>query len=175
MNEADAEAPTLRLARDDAEDSAFLFRLFAATKAADMAAMPLDPAGRDFLLRVQHRSRTETYHRNYPDARWEVVEQGGEPIGLLVTHVGERFVTYVDIAFLPSIQGRGLATRVMILALEEPRRLGLPARVSVLMTNAASLRLCERLGFERRNETPPFVELEWRPDQKQLRATGSAQ
>ena len=48
-------------------------------------------------------------------------------------------------------------------ALDEPRRLGLPARVTVLMTNAASLGLCERLGFVRRNETPPFVELEWRP------------
>jgi hypothetical protein len=49
----------------------------------------------------------------------------------------------------------------MLRALEEPRRLGLPARVSVLMHNIASLRLCERLGFVRAEESPPFVRLEW--------------
>ena len=130
--------------------------------------MPLDSAGKDFLLRAQHRSMTETDRRECPDARWEVVESAGKPVGLLVTHVGERCVTFVDIALLPAVQGRGLATRLMALALDEPRRLGLPARVTVLMTNAASLGLCARLGFARRSEAPPFVELEWRPDAEML-------
>ncbi len=154
---------TLRLSRDDQQDKAFLFGLFTATRAADMAAMPIDAAGKDFLLSAQFRSMTETYRRNYPEARWQIVERGGEPVGLLIVHVGDAFVTYVDIALLPQIQGHGLATRLMLHALEEPRRLGRPARVTVLATNAASLKLCERLGFAVRSEAPPFVELEWTP------------
>jgi GNAT superfamily N-acetyltransferase len=158
-----AEKLSFRLSRDDERDRAFLFGVFAAMRAADMAAMPIDAAGKDFLLRAQYRSMTETYRRDYPEARWQIVEHDGEPVGLLIAHVGERCVTYVDIALLQEVQGRGLATRLMRRALEEPQRLGLPARVTVLATNVASLRLCERLGFARLHEAPPFVELEWRP------------
>ena len=161
LNVAGADAPTLRPA--EARDEAFLFDLFAADRAAQLAAAPIDAATRAFLIRAQHRSMMATYRRDYPGARFEVVECAGAPVGFLVTHVGERCVTYVDIALLPEARGRGLATRLMRLALEEPRRLGLPARATVLAGNAASLSLCERLGFVRRDETPPFVALEWTP------------
>ena len=161
MTEATEGGLTLRPARDDEDDAAFFFALFAATRAPEMAAMPIDAKAKDFLLRVQHRSMTETYRREYPNARWEVIELDSEPVGLLVTDVCSARVTYVDIAILPLTQGRGLARRVMEQALEEPRRLGLPARVTVLMHNVASLRLCERVGFVRAEELPPFVRLEW--------------
>ena len=91
-----------------------------------------------------------------------MVEFEGQPVGRLMTDVRDRRVAYVDIAILPSAQGRGLATRLMLRALEEPRRLGLPARVCVLAQNVASLKLCERLGFVRLEEVSPFVWLEWR-------------
>lgn len=152
---------TLRLVRDNADDAAFLFALFAATRSPEMEAMPIDAKAKDFLLRAQYRSMTETYRREYPNARWEVIEIEGEPAGLLVTDLGSACVTYVDIAILPHVQRRGLARQVMLKALDEPRRLGLPARVSVLMHNVASLRLCERVGFVRAEESPPFVRLEW--------------
>jgi GNAT superfamily N-acetyltransferase len=152
---------TLRPARDSEDDAAFFFALFAATRAAETAAMPIDAKAKDFLLRVQHRSMTETYRREYPNARWEVIEVDGEPVGRLVTDVGNACVTYVDIEILPEAQGQGLARRVMLQALEEPRRLGLPARVNVLMQNVASLKLCERVGFVLVEESPPFVRLEW--------------
>ena len=125
--------------------------------------MPVDSGTKDFLLGVQYRAMTETYARDYPRARSEIVEAVGRPVGRLLIDVGAACVTYVDIALLPEAQGRGLATRLMNAALEEPRRLSLPARVKVLVTNRASLRLCERLGFRRLEESPPFIQLEWRP------------
>lgn len=161
------EAPSdgglaLRPERDDETERTFLYTLFAAAKAAEAAAMPIDAASKDFLLRAQYRSMTATYRQDYPNARFEVVELKGEPVGRLITDVGEGCVTYVDIAFVPPAQGRGLATRLMKQALEEPRRLGLPARVTVLAHNVASLKLCERIGFLQVEEAPPFVRLEWR-------------
>lgn len=155
-------ALTLRPARDDEADTAFLYALFVATKAAETEAMPIDSAARDFLLRMQYRSMTATYRQDYPAARFDVIELAGEPVGRIITHVGDRCVTYVDIALLPRAQGRGLATRMMMQALEEPRRLGLPARVNVLAGNEASLKLCERVGFVKLGDSPPFVQLEWR-------------
>jgi GNAT superfamily N-acetyltransferase len=152
----------LRLERDDEADRTFLYALFVATRTAEMAAMPIDTAAKDFLLRAQYRSMTATYREDYPNARWEVIEFMGKPVGRLITDVGDCCVTYVDIALSPSAQGRGLATHVMMKALEEPRRLGRPARVNVLQQNAASLKLCKRVGFVRESESPPFVRLEWR-------------
>ncbi len=92
---------TLRSARDNGDDAAFFFALFAATRAPEMAAMPIDAKAKDFLVRAQHRSMTETYRREYPNARWEVIELDGEPVGRLVTDVGKACVTYIDIAILP--------------------------------------------------------------------------
>ena len=156
------DALRLRPARDDEGDRTFLYALFVETKTADMAAMPIDAAAKDALLQMQYRSMTATYRHEYPTARWEVVELAGEPVGLLVTDVGDRCITYVDIALTHQARGRGLATRVMTRALEEARRLGLPARVNVLAQNGASLRLCERIGFVKVGDEPPFVRLEWR-------------
>jgi GNAT superfamily N-acetyltransferase len=164
MSLSSAEAVlSLRLARDSEADEKFLYELFVATRSAELAEMPIDAAGKDFLLRMQYRSKNATYRQAYPAARREVVELGGELVGLLVTDVGDRCVTFVDIALAAQAQGRGLATRLMMQALEEPRRLGVPARVNVLEQNAASLKLVARLGFRRLGETPPFVEFEWTP------------
>jgi GNAT superfamily N-acetyltransferase len=153
---------TLRPVRDTAADAAFLYALYVATRAAETAAMPIDAAGKDYLLRMQFRSMTATYRRDYPAARFEIVELAGEPIGQIVTDIGSCCVTYVDIALSPAVQGRGLATALMQRMLKEPRRLGLPARVNVLATNVASLKLCQRVGFVKLADAPPFVRLEWR-------------
>lgn len=143
-------------------DEQFLFRLFAATKAEEMALMPLDDGGKDFLLRAQFRSMTTSYRQQFPAARFAVVELDGVPVGRLITDVRPDHVYYVDIALLPETQRCGLATALMRAVLQEPACLGVPARVKVLMHNVASLRLCQRIGFAVRIEEPPFVELEWR-------------
>ena len=155
---------TLRAVRDDEEDAAFLYALFVATRTADMAMMPLDAAGKDFLLRMQYASMTATYRRDYPAARSEVIELGGEPVGRIITDVASTCVCYVDLALLPRVQRHGLATALMRRLLDEPRQLGLPARVSVLEQNLGSLRLFHRLGFEEVDRTSPFVRLEWRAE-----------
>ena len=43
--------------------------------------MPIDAAAKDLLLRMQYRSMTATYRHEYPNARREVVELVGEPVG----------------------------------------------------------------------------------------------
>jgi GNAT superfamily N-acetyltransferase len=154
---------TMRPEAEDDADTAFLFSLFASTKAAETALMPIDEAGKMHLLRMQFRSMTATYHQQFPNARFEIVELDGTPVGRLITDVQTDCVYYVDIALLPDRQRGGIATALMTAVLEEPRRLGLPGRVTVLGGNIASLRLCRRLGMALRADNPPFVELEWHP------------
>src|ERR1700712_639792 len=149
---------SVRPERSDGSDAGFLFGLFAAVRGADLA--PIAPEMRETLLRLQFRSMTATFAQEFPDARYEIIELDGTPIGRVVIDVAPICVTYVDIAVLPSRQGGGIATDAMQALLAEPSRLGLPARLKVMATNTASLRLCARLGFSRRAEVFPFVLLE---------------
>lgn len=153
---------TLTMRAETEADTPFLFALFASTKAPEIGLMPVDAAGRQFLLQMQFRSMTATYRQRFPNARFEIVELDGQPIGRLITDVQEDCVYYVDIAVIPQRQGGGLATALMNAVLDEPRRLGLPGRVKVLSGNLASIRLCQRLGMVLRTEQAHFVELEWR-------------
>ena len=153
---------TVRPEADDGSDEPFLFNLFASQKLPDMALMPLDAAGKEQLLRMQYRSMSASYHGQFPQARFEIVQLNGLRAGRLITDVTAERVYYVDIAILPQCQGGGVATALMTAVLDEPRRLGVPGRVKVMASNCASLRLCEKIGFTVAGQEPPYADLEWR-------------
>lgn len=153
---------TLRDAQGGPSEEAFLYLLFASNRAAEMAMMPLTPEQKEFLLQVQFRSMSETYRRDYPNARYEIVELDRWPVGRLVSDRQHDCVYFVDFALLPQAQGLGIGTAVLEAALAEARRLGLPARLRSFMHNWAAQRLYDRLGFSVLAENPPLVLLEWR-------------
>ncbi len=152
----------LRPAAGGASEEAFLYLLFASNRAAEMALMPISAADKEFLLQVQFRSMNDTYRKNYPAARYDIVELDRWPVGRIVTKVQTDCVYYVDFALLPQAQGIGIGTAVLAAALEEPRLLGLPARLRSFSYNWAARRLYDKLGFTVIAEEPPQVVLEWR-------------
>jgi GNAT superfamily N-acetyltransferase len=153
---------TVRPESEAGADADFLLRLFAEVRVPEMTRMGVDPSLQRTLLELQFRSMNAQYAENFPHARFEIVESDGERIGRIVTDVTVTRVTYVDIAVLPAWQRSGIATALMLALLEEPGRLGVPARVQVAVTNAASLRLCARVGFVPIAQMPPTSLLEWR-------------
>jgi GNAT superfamily N-acetyltransferase len=152
----------LRPAAGGPSEEAFLYLLFASNRAAEMALMPISPADKEFLLQVQFRSMNDTYRKNFPTARYDIIELDRWPVGRIVTEVQANCVYYVDFALLPQAQGVGIGTTVLAAALEEPRRLGLPARLRSFSYNWAAQRLYDKLGFTVIAEEPPQVVLEWR-------------
>lgn len=154
----------LRPAAGGPSEEAFLYLLFASNRAAEMALMPLAQNHKEFLLQVQFRSMNETYRRNFPDARYEIIEIDRWPIGRIVSEVQPHCVYYIDFALLPQAQGIGIGTTVLEAALEEPRRLGLPARLRSFSYNPAAQRIYDKLGFRALAEQPPYVLLEWRAE-----------
>jgi len=163
-----ADAITLRPERPD--DAEFLSALFRSS--APLAAIPVDDAVKETLLRMQFASQTTTYRSQYPGARFDIVEQRGRPIGRLVVDPGGETGCIVDFALLPACRGQGLGSAILVTVLAQFARLGRPVRCSVLAHNEASLRLCRRVGFLQINATLPFVQLEWRPPKTDM-ATGA--
>jgi ribosomal protein S18 acetylase RimI-like enzyme len=144
-------------------DEAFRFDLFCRSRGTGEDFAFLDEVARDQLLRQQFAGQSATYQAQYPDARFEILEQNGVPFGRIVTDRAAEALTIVDIALLPGWRGRGIGTQVLAAILDEANASGLPVHLSVFLTNTAALRLYERLGFEPVERSEIDMVLEWRP------------
>jgi RimJ/RimL family protein N-acetyltransferase len=155
--------PPIVLRPEQEQDTAFLANLFRDTAGRVLDLMPIDDAMKEALLRMQLASQAATYRAQYPFARFDIIEQAGEPIGRIVIDPGTEAGRIVDIALLPQRRARGLGTAILAAVLQRLAPRQRPVRCQVLANNEASLRMCHRVGFRQVGELPPFVHLEWRP------------
>lgn len=145
---------------EQATDAAFLLALFRSHMLTELALMPVDMATKDQLVRMQFDSQTVTYRTQFPQARFDIAEQLGRPIGRLIVDRGADADCIVDFALLPECRGGGLGTAIIAAVLREQSR---PVLCKVLYNNEASLRMCRRVGFVQIGGELPFLQLEWRP------------
>lgn len=71
----------------------------------------------------------------------------GEIVGMCFTHERETHVSIGIVATSPDVGGRGIAKKMMLLALDKAKRLGKPARLVSSLLNLDSFSLYTRLGF----------------------------
>ena len=94
----------------------------------------------------------EERHQRYFEASWQrggiqVIEAGGEPVGMLQLDESEAGVEVVEIQILPEYQNRGLGTRLLGEILERARQEGRDVFLSTGLKNTDACRLYARLGF----------------------------
>lgn len=153
----------IALRPERADDAAFLFALFRSHSLVELTALPVDVATREALVRMQFTSQTKTYREQFPDARFDIVERDGIPVGRLIVDDDGAAACIVDFALLPDSRNRGLGTAIMravLAGLADPPRI---VRCKVLCNNEPSLRMCQRAGFVHIGGDLPFMQLEWRP------------
>jgi ribosomal protein S18 acetylase RimI-like enzyme len=135
---------TLRPAGES--DRPLLLRVFAGTRARELALLPGDDAAKQAFLRLQFEAQERSYRAQTPDAGVSVVLLDGEPVGRLIVARREREIRIVDIALLPEHRGAGIGTRLLRRLLAEADALGAATTVHVTLGNRARA-LYERLGF----------------------------
>ena len=86
----------------------------------------------------------------------------GEPAGRLYVHRDDDEILIVDIALLPPYRGRGIGTALVREVLDEADASGRPVRIHVEHQNPA-MTLYRRLGFERVDESGPYLLMERAP------------
>ncbi len=145
------------------QDEAFLAVLFRTVVWRELALVPGDDLMKDALLRLQFASQAATYRGQFPAARFDIMEQGGVPIGRIVIDPGTTAGRIVDFALMPERRARGLGTVILSAVLERFERRRQHVLCQVLAGNEASLRMCRRAGFQQIGCVPPFRQLEWRP------------
>lgn len=143
-------AHALRPATPD--DEAFLFELYASTRAEEIAAWGWPPAQRDVFLRMQFLAQQRSYAAQFPGAEHRIILIDGARAGRLLVSREPGRRRLVDIALLPQHRGAGVGTALLRDLLAGAAACGEEVLLHVLKGNPAA-RLYERLGFVKVGET----------------------
>jgi RimJ/RimL family protein N-acetyltransferase len=141
-------------------DAALLYRVYASTRVEEMALVDWTVEQKAAFLRMQFDAQHRHYQAHYSDARFEIVEWDGEPIGRLYVQRRQNELRIIDISLLPEYRGRGIGGALLKQLLDEAEATGRPVRIHVERFNPAA-RLYRRLGFvERGDEGGMYVPME---------------
>jgi GNAT superfamily N-acetyltransferase len=138
--------PQYELRDEGPGDEAFLFALYASTRADELALWGWDDAQRRAFLEMQFRAHRLHYADIGPALRSRIVLHQGQPIGRIATVASAEAINLADIALLPEYRGRGIGGALIRAELAAASAAGLPLTLHVLRQNPAA-RLYARLGF----------------------------
>lgn len=158
----DTTTGTLSLRPIREEDMEFLLRLYATTRADELAMVPWTDEQKEAFVRQQFEAQHAWWSEHYPDASFDLVLRDGEPIGRLYVDRWEREIRIVDIALLPEHRGGGIGSRLLRQVFAEGDAAGKPVSIHVEVFNPAR-RLYERLGFNYQGEPKGVYLLMVRP------------
>jgi ribosomal protein S18 acetylase RimI-like enzyme len=143
-------------------DDDFLTRVFASTRAAELAQLASAPELLATFVASQSSLQRRAYAARYPSATFMIVELDGIPAGRLFVARGETELRLVDIALLDGFRGAGIGERLVRGVLTQAAAERLEVRLEVDLANPA-LRLYERLGFVAEAATEIQASLRWSP------------
>ena len=144
------------------DDSEFLYRLYASTRAEELAQVPWSEEEKERFLRLQFEAQHKYYREQFPRARFDLVVLGDVTVGRLYVDQREDEIRLIDIALLPEHRGSGLGSRLMKGVLAQAEIAGLPVQIHVERDNPA-MRLYDRLGFEQVEEQGVYWLMRWSP------------
>lgn len=145
-----ATGVVLRRARR--RDLPFLREVHAASRAAELAAVPWPAAMLAAFLDDQFALQHRAWVGGYPAAEYLIVQRRGEPIGRCyvdfepdATRGGDALL--IDIALVPAERDQGIGSAVLAGLLRHGDRRGQAMQLHVLHANPGALRLYRRAGF----------------------------
>jgi ribosomal protein S18 acetylase RimI-like enzyme len=142
-------------------DDAFLARVYASSRAEELAVTGWSEQLKEDFCRRQFDAQREYYSANYPEASFQIIERDGWPVGRLYVDRWEKEIRIVDITLLPDFRGSGMGTKLLRDLQEEARSAGKSLTIHVERFNRA-LGLYQRLGFEQVEDKGVYLLMEWR-------------
>ncbi|MEM6620721.1 MAG: N-acetyltransferase [Pseudomonadota bacterium] len=143
-------------------DNKVLARIYASTRAEEVARTGWDQTRQRDFLQMQFDAQDVHYKAHYPDAAWLLIVQGIIPVGRLYLEDWDSQLRIIDIAFLAEFRGRGWGEAVLRDLMETTGATGRAVSIHVEKQNPA-MRLYKRLGFQMIEDKGVYDLLEWRP------------
>src|SRR5262249_22540371 len=102
----------VRLRPERADDRDFRYELFCDSRQPEFALV-LPPDVFRQVMAHQFHAQTVGYLAEFPQARFDIVELDGRPIGRIVVDRPGTMLHIVDQAIIPELRGRGIGTAIM--------------------------------------------------------------
>lgn len=144
-------------------DLLFLERVYASTRAGELAQTDWDEPRKAAFLSFQFQAQHQHYTTHYRDAAFLVIERDGAAVGRLYLHWRRDELRIVDIALLPEARGHGLGKALLEMLQATASGQGKGVSIHVERMNPA-MRLYTRLGFHKAGEHGIYDLMEWRAD-----------
>ena len=148
-------------------DLEFLHRLYAGTRADELARVDWDDEQKTQFLTQQFNAQHSFYQEQFGQAEFLVIEADGKPVGRVYVDRRADEIRLIDIALVPEQRNSGLGTALLKDLLDEAQAVGLPVKIHVEKFNPA-MRLYQRLGFQALEDQGVYQLMEWRPASKTI-------
>lgn len=145
------------------DDEPFLYRLYASTRAEEVALWNWPKVQVEFFLRMQFNAQYRSYAAAYPAAEHSLLLQEGKPIGRLIVQRDATAIRLVDVSLLAEHRRQGVGTAVLRELVEECEAKGKKILLQVLSANPVR-RLYGRFGFRRFASDGLYDEMERIPE-----------
>ena len=141
-------------------DDEFLARVYASSRAEELAVTGWSEGQKADFCRSQFDAQSVYYAANYPGASFQIIEREGWPVGRLYVACWEKEIRFVDITLLPEFRGSGIGTQLLRDLQDEARTADKSLTIHVERFNRA-LELYQRLGFKQVEDKGVYLLLEW--------------
>ncbi|MEY2502435.1 MAG: hypothetical protein QOI07_2769 [Verrucomicrobiota bacterium] len=141
-------------------DDAFLARVYASSRAEELAITDWSEGLKADFCRRQFDAQSAYYAENYPAASFRIIERDDWPIGRLYVARWEKEIRIVDITLLSEFRGSGIGTKLLRDLQAEARAAGKSLTIHVERFNRA-LALYQRLGFRQTEDKGVYLLLGW--------------
>jgi ribosomal protein S18 acetylase RimI-like enzyme len=159
------------LRRATAEDYEDLLRVYASTRAGELAQVTWwNDEQKLAFCRMQYDSQKSEYEANYPNCEYSVILLDGRTAGRIWISRDEEEIHLLDIALLPEAQKQGIGAALVGALIEEARADGKRLRHMVFVMNTDALRFYERLGFRVVEDLGAYKHMRWVSDAGQTNA-----
>jgi ribosomal protein S18 acetylase RimI-like enzyme len=159
----DPPMSSLRLRPITPADEEFLARVYASSRAEELAVTGWPEELKADFCRRQFDAQSAYYAANYPEASFQIIARDGWPIGRLYVARWEKEIRIVDVTLLPEARGSGIGTKLLRDLQEEAGSAGKSVTIHVERFNRA-LALYQRLGFQELEDKGVYLLMQWKKD-----------
>jgi len=147
---------------DTDEDLEFLYKLYASTRAEEMAITGWNEEQKEEFLRMQFNLQHKQYMQSYKNATFEIILYNKAPAGRLYVDRRKDEMRIIDIALLPEFRRQGIGSKIMKDLIADADKKNLPLSLHMEHNNPA-VSLYQRLGFEIKGDTGVYFFMERPP------------
>ena len=161
-NKLASAAITFRPIRDTKEDLEFLYKVYASTRAEEMALTGWNERQIEEFLRMQFSLQHKQYMQNYQNASFDIIFHHQRPVGRLYADRRQNDIRIVDIALLTEFRRQKIGSKIMEELIAEADEKNVTLSLHVEHNNPA-LGLYQRLGFEKKDDIGVYFLMERPP------------